>query len=432
MLGVGQGLGMLGAVSIDVAHAETHFNSEEKQAGQSWRARYSKRFDTTGTSMTLAGYRYATDGYYDFDEASNNYYMRKRSNHSVLKSRAQLNLSQNMGPLGAMSLSANQLEYWGADTRSRSIAGSWSKTFSGASVNLNQSQNKSGRTGKIDNVTSVSVSLPLGKWLSGNSNSIRMSNSFTRTDTGSSSVNSTLTGTMLEGRNLAWAVSQARSKQASGNTSNSTALSGTYQGGLATMNLGYSDFYGESQRINWGVQGAAVIHPYGVTLSPPLSEGSSYALVRAPGAQNVKVQNKTGLITDARGYAVVPSIMAYRENSITLDTSTMDEGVDLIQPVKKVIPTREALVLMDYETSVGYRTLLTLMHKGQSVPFGATVNAGESSGITGEGGQVYMTGLTDGAKLSVILPGGKSCNSSFKLSDARKSNGIIMAEMICI
>ncbi|MCK7068198.1 fimbrial biogenesis outer membrane usher protein [Enterobacter bugandensis] len=433
MLGIGQGLGMLGAVSIDVTHAETRFDSGEKLTGQSWRARYSKRFDTTGTSMTLAGYRYATDGYYEFDEASNSYFTNKRNNHSVLKSRAQLNLSQNIGPFGSVSLSANQLEYWGgSDTRSRSIVGSWSKTFNGGSVNLNQSQNKSWRTGKTDHVTSASVSLPLGKWLFGNSSSVRMSNSFTRSDTGSSSLNSTLSGTALEGRNLSWSVSQARSEQASGKTSNSTALSGTYQGGLATVNLGYSDFYGESQRMNWGVQGAAVLHPYGVTLSPPLSEGSSYALVRAPGARNVKVQNKTGLSTDSKGYAVVPSMMAYRENRITLDTSTLGEDVDLTQPVKKVVPTREALVLADYETSVGYRTLLTLTHKGQSVPFGATVSAGESSGITGDGGQVYLAGLADGAKLSVILPGGKSCNSSFKLSDAKKRNGIIMAEMACI
>ncbi|HED1257266.1 TPA: fimbrial biogenesis outer membrane usher protein, partial [Citrobacter amalonaticus] len=254
--------------------------------------------------------------------------------------------SQNIGPAGSVSLSANQLEYWGgSDTRSRSLTGSWSKTFSGVSVNLNQSQSKSWRTGRTDNVTSVSVSLPLGKWLSGNSNALRMSNSFTRSDTGASTLNSTLSGTALEGRNLSWSASQARSEQASGKTSNSTALSGTYQGGLATVNLGYSDFYGESQRMNWGVQGAAVLHPYGVTLSPPLSEGSSYALVRAPGARNVKVRNKTGLSTDARGYAVVPSMMAYRENSITLDTATLGDDVDLSQPVKKAVPTREALVL---------------------------------------------------------------------------------------
>ena len=433
MLGVGQGLGALGAVSLDVTHAETRFDSGEKLTGQSWRARYSKRFDITGTSMTLAGYRYATDGYYDFDEASNSYYTASRSNRSVLKSRAQLSLSQSMGPLGSLSVSASQQEYWhGRDTRSRSISGSWGKTFNGVSVNLNQSQNKSWRTGRTDNVTSISVSLPLGKWLSGNSSALRMSNSYTRSDRGSSTLNSTLSGTALEGRNLSWSVSQARSEQVSGATSNSTALSGTWQGGLMTVNAGYSDYYGESRRLNWGARGAVVAHPYGVTLSPPLSEGSSYALVRAPGAGGVKVRNQTGLTTDWRGYAVVPSMMAYRENMVTLDTATLGENVDLHQPVRNAVPTREALVLADYETSVGYRAYLRLTHNGQAIPFGAMVSAGDSQGITGENGQVYLSGLADGAILTVGLAGGRSCSSTFSLAGSIKNNGIVMSEMKCI
>lgn len=432
MLGVGQGLGVLGAVSLDVTHAETRFDGGEKQTGQSWRARYSKRFDITGTSMTLAGYRYATDGYYDFDEASNSYYTRERSNRSVLKSRAQLSLSQNLGPLGSLSVTASQQEYWtGRNSRSRSVSGSWSKTFNGISVNLNQSQNKSWRTGRTDNITSVTVSLPLGKWLTGNSNSIRMSNNFTRSDTGASSLNSTLSGTALENRNLSWSVSQARSEQASGKTSNSSALSGTWQTGLMTVNAGYADYYGESRRVNWGVRGAVVAHPYGVTLSPPLSEGSSYALVRAPGASGVSVKNNTGLTTDRRGYAVVPSMMAYRENSVTLDTSTLKDDVDLNQPVMRAVPTREALVLADYETSVGYRAWLRLMHNGNPVPFGAVVSTGNSQGITGGNGQVYLSGLNDNADIIVALAGGKSCHSRFNLKDTTKSNGIVMAEMTC-
>lgn len=433
MLGVGQGLGPLGALSLDVSHAETRFHSGERQTGQSWRARYSKRFDTTGTSMSLAGYRYATDGYYDFDEASNSYYTSERKSRSVLKSRAQLSLSQNIGPLGSISVTANQLEYWtGRNSRSRSLTGSWSKTFKGISVNLSQSQNRSWRTGRTDNTTSITVSVPLQKWLTGeNSNSVRMSNSFTRSDTGTSSLNSTLSGTALEDRSLSWSVSQARSEQSSGKTSNSTALSGSWQTGAMTVNAGYSDYYGQSQRVNWGARGAVVAHPYGVTLSPPLSEGSSYALVRAPGASGVSVTSNTGLRTDWRGYAIVPSMTSYRENNITLDTSTLKDDVDLSQAVLHAVPTREALVLADYETSVGYRAWLHLTYNGKPVPFGAVVSTGKTEGITGDNGQVYLSGLNDNAEIIVELTGGKKCHSRFDLKDAQKSNGIFMAEIVC-
>ena len=79
----------------------------------------------------------------------------------------------------------------------------------------------------------------------------------------------------------------------------------------------------------------------------------------------MKVKNNTGLKTDARGYAVMPSMMAYRENSISLDTATLGENTDLNEPVRKAVPTREALVLGEYDTRVGYRTLLTLLHNGR-------------------------------------------------------------------
>lgn len=432
MLGIGQGMGTLGALSLDVTHSAAQFNDGEKQSGQSWRMRYSKHFDTTGTSMTLAGYRYASDGYYDFDEASNNYYTHSRSIHGALKSRAQLSLSQNMGPIGSLAVSASQLEYRGnRDTRSRSISGSWSKSFNGVSINLNQSQNKDWRSGRTDNVTSISMTLPLGRWLNNTSSSLQMSNSFTRSDSGSSTLNSTLSGSALEGRKLSWSVSQARSEQASGSTSNSTALTGTWQGGKVALNAGYSDYYGENRRINWGARGAVVAHPYGVTFSPPLSEGSGYALVRAPGAKGIKVKNRNGLATDSRGYAVVPSMMAYRKNSITLDTATLGEDVDLRQPVQSAVPTREALVLADYETSVGHRAFIRLTQNGRPVPFGAMVSAGETQGITGEDGEVFLSGLADKAQITVTLADGKSCNSIFTLSGTRKTNGIVLADMKC-
>lgn len=432
MLGIGQGMGALGAISLDVTHAQTKFDSGEKQTGNSWRARYSKRFDTTGTSMTLAGYRYATDGYYDFDEASNSFYTQNQQNRWALKSRAQLSLNQNIGSLGSLSLSASQQEYWsGNQTRSRSITGSWSKTFDGISVNLNQSQNKNWRTGSTDNVTSISVSLPLGKWLSGNTSSIRMTNNLTHSHTGSSTLNNTLSGTALEGNNLSWSVSQARSEHASGATSNSTSLSGTLRGRNATVSLGYSNYYGESQRLNWGAQGAVVAHPYGMTLSPPLSEGSSYALVRAPEADNVTIKNSIGLKTDAQGHAIVPSMMAYRENTISLDTATLGENIDLNEPVKKSVPTREALILAEYDTRIGYRTLLSLQHNGQTVPFGATVSTGESQGIVDDKGQVYLSGVADKNELTVQLPGNRRCKGVFEAERAEKRNGLMMTNIVC-
>ncbi|OSN11841.1 hypothetical protein AU512_00225 [Lonsdalea iberica] len=353
MIGVGQSMGELGAVSLDITHAQSTFSDGTTHSGQSIQTKYSKLFDITRTSMTLAGYRYATDGFYSFDEASNYYYSSSLASRYSLKSKAQITLSQNIGWLGAISLSAYQSEYWNrSNSKTRSMTGSWSKAFNGISVSLNQSQSKVWQTDKTDNITSVSVSLPLGKWLSSPGSNLRMSNSWSRSDQGTNSLTSTLSGTALTANNLSWSVSQAKAHNNSGTTTNSTALTGTYRGGRATAGLGYANYYGQRETVNWSLRGSLVAHPYGMTLSQQLSEGAGYALVRAPAADGVKVRNRTGLVTDWRGYAVVPSLTAYRENNVNLDTSTLPDDVDVTDPMLRKIPQKEALVLADYRTHV--------------------------------------------------------------------------------
>ncbi|MFE8047185.1 fimbria/pilus outer membrane usher protein [Brenneria goodwinii] len=433
VVGIGQGMGDFGAVSLDVTHADTTFSDGTSRTGQSLQAKYSKRFNTTGTSMTLAGYRYATDGYYSFDEASNYHSSSSLASRYSLKSKAQITLSQNMNQLGSVSLSAYQSEYWNrSNSKTRSMTGSWSKSFGGVSVSLNQSQSKIWRTGKTDNTTSLSVSLPIGKWLSPSTGSnIRMSNNWSHSNRGSNSLTSTLSGTALADNNLSWTVSQARSQSASGATTDSTAVSGTYRGGRATTGLGYSNYYGQQESLNWSLRGSVVAHPYGVTLSQQLSEGAGYALVRAPEADGVKVRNRSGLVTDSRGYAVVPSLTAYRENEISLDTATLKDNVDLTDSVQRKVPTREALVLADYETRIGHRVFATLTQNGKPLPLGTSVSVGDAEGIVNEHGQVYLTGVAANGVIKAGLAGDRECQAPFKADQTETRNGIVMATLEC-
>lgn len=431
--GVGVGMGSLGAISLDVTHARTRFGNGQATSGESWRMRYSKRFDLTGTSMTLAGYRYNTDGYYGFDEASNWYHRGDLASRYALKNKAQLTLNQNLGVLGSGSLSAWQQDYRHHGlARTRSVTGSWSKSFNGVTVSLSHNQNRSWRTGRTDNVSSASVSIPVGKWLSPSSSSnVRLSNSWSHSDRGTRSLSSTLSGSSLENNALSWSVSQARNRQSNGNVTNSSALSGTLQGSKSTASLGYANYYGQRETINWSLRGAVIAHPYGVTLSRQLSEGSAWALVRAPGAKDVKVRNRSGLSTDTRGYAVVPSLTPYRENEISLDTATLGNDIDLTDAIRRKVPARESLVLADYQTRIGNRVFLTLTRQGKPLPLGSTVSAGDISGITDERGRVYLAGVPDSIDLEASLSGGVRCRVPFSSAGQSKNNGIVMADLQC-
>ncbi|EHN6806793.1 fimbrial biogenesis outer membrane usher protein [Salmonella enterica] len=432
MAGVGQSMGVLGAISADYTQASSDLSDGRTRKGQSLQLKYSKMIDTTGTSMTLAGYRYASDGFYSFEEASNGYHEGARASQYRLKNKFQLTLSQNIGWLGSVALSAYQSSYWDVRTpKNRSVTGSWSQTFYGVSVTLNQSQSKIWKTGRTNNITSISISLPLGDWLSPSGvNNLRLDNGWSRSDSGGLSMTTTLSGTNLADNSLSWSVSQARSK---GNNSraDSTAVSGSYRGSRATYGLGFSDYYGQQQTVNWSVRGAVVVHPYGVTLSRQLSEGAGYALVRAPGASGVRISNHTGLVTDRRGFVIVPSLSAYRDNTLSLDTSSLADDVDVVDAIRHGIPEKEALIMADYRTSIGYRAFLTLTNKGTTLPLGVTVTSGEATGLTNERGQVWLTGVQDNARIIASLPGGRVCRSIFRSDEVQMKNGIAMGSLQC-
>ncbi len=97
-----------------------------KTNGQSWRARYSKNFITTGTNFSIAGYRYSTRGYYGMQDVLGSY-----GDSSALqdrrRNRAELTMSQTLGDnLGALTLSAAREDYW---NDGKSMA-SWSVGYS--------------------------------------------------------------------------------------------------------------------------------------------------------------------------------------------------------------------------------------------------------------------------------------------------------------
>ncbi len=59
-----------------------------------------------------------------------------------------------------------------------------------------------------------------------------------------------------------------------------------------------------------------------ITLSQPL--GDTNVLIKAPGAGGVRIENQTGILTDWRGYAVMPYATVYRYNRIALFTYQYD------------------------------------------------------------------------------------------------------------
>lgn len=112
-------------------------------------------------------------------------------------------------------------------------------------------------------------------------------------------------GTLLEGHNLSYHVSQGDTSN-NGYTGSATA---NWQAAYGTLGVGYN--YDRDQHdVNWQLSGGVVGHENGITLSQPL--GDTNVLIKAPGAGGVRIENQTGILTDWRGYAVMPYATVYR------------------------------------------------------------------------------------------------------------------------
>ncbi|WIF73539.1 fimbria/pilus outer membrane usher protein [Proteus vulgaris] len=429
-IGIGLNLGELGAISTDITHANIVHNNNSnntRDSGQSYRFQYSKSMLQSGTTVTLAGYRYSTHGFYTFNEANN-----LNENNYNKRSRIQANLNQSLSRYGNLYLSAYQQDYWGRSGTERNINAGYNTHIKNISYGLSYSYS-SMPDSDDDHQIALSMNIPLSNWYPQNSAYLTSSMNLARG--GRNNLQVGVSGTALDNKQLNYAVSQSYGNQGQNASGNAQV---SYNGAYGNINAGYS--YGsEYQRVDYGAQGGIVLHPYGMTLSQPL--GETLALVSAPDAQYVKVQNLNSVSTDSRGYAVIPYLSPYQRNNITLDINSLDDDVEILGNNKTMVPTRGAIVIANFDVKKGFKALVSLKFRDKPIPFGAIVTLADddkslqnNASIVGDNGVVYISGLEEEGNLFVKW-GNKAdqqCRAQYILSKTLENNSIQQINVSCL
>ncbi|ATG16536.1 fimbrial biogenesis usher protein [Providencia alcalifaciens] len=412
--GIGKNIGVFGALSIDITHANAKLPDDSNHQGQSIRFLYNKSMSETGTIIQLAGYRYSTKGYYSFADTTYKrmsgynlatqdgviYVTPKFSDYYNLaynkREKIQLTLTQQLGEQSTMYVTGSHETYWNTNKADKQLQVGINTLIQGISWGLSYSLSKNSWQEGNDQMLALNVNIPFSHWLRSDSQSIwrNASASYNVSHDLKGRVNNTagIYGTLLEDNNLSYSVQAGYAGGGDGKSSGTGYTSLNYRGAYGNANVGYS-YADNIRQVYYGVSGGILAHENGLTLSQPMND--TVVLVKAPGAGHVKVENQTGVETDWRGYAVLPYATEYRENRIALNTNTLANNVDLDDPVMNVVPTRGAVVRADFQPKVGIKVLMTLMRHGKPVPFGSVVSSDESGGgsIVAEDGQVYLTGL---------------------------------------
>lgn len=439
-LGIGKDMGSLGAVSFDVTQAQASFAGNENEQGQSYRFLYSKRFEETGTTLRLVGYRYSTQGYYTLSEWAN------RQDDATdfwsignRRSRVEGTWTQAFDDgWGSVYLTLSQQQYWKTDEVERLVQLGYSNYWRQISWNLSWNYTDSVRqsTGSqsydnnedSEHVFMLSVSIPLSKWLS----NTYVDYSLTKNNHGSTSNQIGMSGTALERNNLSWNVRQSYSDNRDGGSSYGGNTGATYSGTYGTVNASY-DYSRNSQHLNYGVKGGVLVHDDGITFSQEL--GETVALVKAPGAAGVNIENETGVATDWRGYTVKTQMIPYDENRVAINSDYYRKAnVEIDNSVINVVPTRGAVVKAEFITRVGYRVLFNVQQSnGKPLPFGAIASSktesGTVTGIVGDDGELYLAGMPDEGGF-VITSNHGTCTAHYIITKPM-DNELIQASVIC-
>ena len=403
-LGVGKDMGSLGALSLDVTHARARFEDDD-ESGQSYRFLYSKRFDETNTTFRLVGYRYSTEGYYTLNEWAS-----RQNNESDFwttgnrRSRLEGTWTQTFGDgMGNIYLTLSRQQYWKTDEVERLVQLGYSNSWRSISWNVSWNYTDSLTSAQNSTDTDISdsqgseqifmlsLSIPLSGWL----HDSYVNYGYTQNNHGKGMHQVGLSGNALDAHNLSWNVQQ--SYDADNEDYNNSAGVG-YDGTYGSVNASY-DYTQDNQRLNYGMKGGILAHSDGITFSQEL--GETVALVKAPGASGLALENGTGKATDWRGYTVQTQLNAYDENRVEIDSDYFAKAnVEIDNSILSVIPTRGAVVRAEFVTHVGYRVLFNVRQKsGKPVPFGAMASAdlphGSVTGIVGENGELYLAGMPE-------------------------------------
>ena len=449
-LGTGLSLGGLGALSADVTLSQATLSGQPDQPadrvrGAAYRARYSKSMLSTGTTLDLTAYRYATKTFYTFQDAATAGYRwhddwapwsgeRKRSSW-------QTSINQTVGTLGSVFLRGTRDDYWGSNRVVTSLSAGFGSSIYGVSYNINLSEDhtRSPEGGWPTNrQVSLNVSVPLSLFSNAElARNISTSYTLSRDNNGRTAQQMGMNGTALNNA-LSWNASQSQDNQGSGASGN---LGMGYQGSEGNLSLGYG-YSSNTRTVNANASGGMLVTRHGVVMSPYL--GDSVALVSAPGVSGAQLSG--GGETNRWGYAAMPYLQNYQRNAVSLDPTTLPDGADITNNSVNVYPTKGAVVEATFRTRIGRQAMLTLSHGGKAVPFGATVSAPDNDGqpnssIVGDGGMVYLAGLPQKGELQAQWGRGpdQQCRVSYDLGDADRQRdgktsaaaGIVQREMVC-
>jgi len=400
--GIGQNMAYLGALSFDVTQATSQLPHQNSQTGYSYRFNYSKRFDTTGSQLTLASYRYSDPqflSYARFLDYDDNDRQSEKQTLSVTASQYLSALSLN--------LYVNMLrQTWWND--SPSTTGSITAGYNfdigrWKNLGLTLSWSKTHYEDEDDDTQFyVSLSVPLAP-------DHRLSYDLHNSDT----VTQNVSWYDTSDRNNTWGVSAGSESE---KPDAGAQVSGNYQHYSAFGDLNLSGSYkaDEYNSLSASWNGSFTSTAKGAALHRRSYGNEPRVMVSTDGVGNIPL-NMSQDETNRFGIGVLPSFSSYSPASVQVNMNNLPDGVDVDNRVVTSTWTEGAIGYRQIATRAGHDIAGVLRTPTGTPPLGAVVHLLESDlqiGMVADDGHVWLGAVEPEQQFRVTWGDKQQCRFS--------------------
>ncbi|EKB5803146.1 fimbrial biogenesis outer membrane usher protein [Salmonella enterica] len=435
MLGLGKYHEKLGSFSVDISHANSYLTGSEKKqlkTGESVGFAWTRDIEYTNAKYNIGGVWNTSSDYYSFNKLQQHKNLGYMDWEQELKVNYSLSgrLFQPFINSGSLILSGDIEKYYNFDKNGWSTGLSWGFPIGIGFGSISFKYARLPQYNDPERSAYFSLSLPITSiW---NKNSLSFNTNVIDYN-GHSLYQAGVNGT-LKDRSISYGITETyRGKS----HNNEESVNIHYRTRFGNFHSNFSHKK-DSNYLILGALGSSVIHRGGLTFGQSLNLDGSTALVDTRGASDITINNGTAIKTDFNGYALLPNLVPYQENNVSLDVNSTDGFTEIINTDITVIPSRGSLVPAKFKVVKGNKALITLMKSdGTPVPFGSIValkstdDTIATSSIVSNDGMVWISGLPEKGTLLAQWGAEQKMSCEAPYQTTSKTKEILRTSLVC-
>lgn len=402
-LGIGRDLLTFGALSFDMTQSFAKLPGESRLSGGSYRLNYSKRFEAIDSTVQFAGYRFSERDFMSMADFLNA--LQSGGRYGSNKELYTISVNKNFNELGmSVYLNYNHQTYWDQPENDyySVMLSKYTDIGSFKNVSINLSANRSQYNGVKDDSVYLSASFPLG-----NGANVGYSFNSSRYDT----TNRVTYYDRIDDRTTYQLGAGSGNKGATG-----TAFV-TRETDMARLTANASYMHNQYSGFGLSANGGVTLTTEGGGFHRINTPGGTRMLVDTDGVAEVPIVGAGAPITsNAFGKAVVGDINSYYRSKAQIDLNALPDHADAQQSVVHATLTEGAVGYRQFGVVSGQKAMTVLRFPdGSYPPFGAQIRntKGQSTGIVGDEGSAYISGINPQAIMTVTWGDNKACRVTF-------------------